>query len=99
MIPMSGEEVIPPNAVPSARKQGAAAWRLLIIVVLIQVLNVMDRQVIQGVLEPIRHEFQLSDSQLGFLSGLAIALVMALALVPAILFVLAGRRLQSPMSR
>ena len=29
----------------------------------------------------------------------AIALVMALALVPAILFVLAGRRLQSPMSR
>jgi hypothetical protein len=49
--------VIPTKAVPSAREQGATAWRLLVIVVLIQVLNVMDRQVIQGVLEPIRHEF------------------------------------------
>lgn len=80
---MSGEEAVPAKVGLPVREQGAPAWRLLVIVVLIQVLNVMDRQVIQGVLEPIRHEFHLSDSQLGFLSGLAYSGAAVLVAIPA----------------
>ncbi len=80
---MSTREVISTNTVTPARNQGTTAWQVLVILVLIQVLNVMDRQVIQGLLEPIRREFQLSDSQLGLLSGLAYSAAAVLIAIPA----------------
>jgi hypothetical protein len=36
-------------------------------------LNFLDRQVINILAEPIKHEFQLTDAQLGLLTGLAFA--------------------------
>ncbi len=75
---------MPRGSVGPTTEQGAASpWRLLSIVVLVQILNVMDRQVIQGLLEPIRHEFALSDSQLGFISGLAYSGTAVLVAIPA----------------
>jgi predicted MFS family arabinose efflux permease len=46
------------------------------------VVNVMDRSVLGAVLEPIRHEFGASDTQLGLLGGLAFALFYATLGVP-----------------
>lgn len=41
---------------------------------IVYVINFVDRQVLAVLIEPIKHELQLSDTQLGFLSGLAFAL-------------------------
>jgi MFS family permease len=51
------------------------------ILVLINVLNIYDRQVLGAVLEPLRHEFHLSDAQLGALPTV-FTLVYAVAGVP-----------------
>jgi predicted MFS family arabinose efflux permease len=46
---------------------------VLAVLMLCYVANIMDRSVLSMVLEPIRHEFQVSDSLLGLLSGFAFA--------------------------
>jgi MFS family permease len=45
-------------------------------------LNVMDRQVLSILVEPVKGEFDLSDSQMGLLTGSAFALSHALAMIP-----------------
>jgi len=55
---------------------------VLAVLALTYVVNVMDRSVLGAVLEPIRHEFQASDEQLGLLGGLAFALFYATLGVP-----------------
>jgi predicted MFS family arabinose efflux permease len=62
---------------------GGVAGRLLFFVSLVNVLNTMDRLVISAMLEPIRHEFHLTDAQLGILSGIAYSGAAALTAVPA----------------
>jgi predicted MFS family arabinose efflux permease len=46
------------------------------------VLNAFDRSVLNLLLEPIRQEFRLSDTQLGLLSGLAFALFYSALAIP-----------------
>lgn len=55
---------------------------LLILLTLVGVLNYLDRYVLALLLEPIKHDLQLSDSQLGFLAGFAFALFYAAAGIP-----------------
>jgi len=55
---------------------------LLILLTLVGVSNFLDRQILALALESIKHDFDLSDVQLGFLSGFAFALFYALAGVP-----------------
>ena len=45
-------------------------------------LNVMDRQVLSVLVEPVKQEFGLSDSRMGLLTGSAFALAHALAMIP-----------------
>jgi MFS family permease len=45
-------------------------------------LNVMDRQVLSVLVEPVKAEFGLSDSEMGLLTGTAFALSHALAMLP-----------------
>jgi MFS family permease len=49
---------------------------------LLTALNVMDRQVLMVLVEPVKAEFGLSDSRMGFLTGTAFALSHALAMIP-----------------
>src|SRR5215470_20078534 len=49
---------------------------------LVYVVNVMDRSVLGALLEPIRHEFSATDTQLGLLGGLAFALFYATLGIP-----------------
>lgn len=48
-------------------------WGFLFILFLVSTCNVIDRQVINVLIEPIKNEFQVSDSMMGLLSGLAFA--------------------------
>ena len=54
----------------------------LTLLTLVAVFNYLDRSVLSLALESIKTEFQLSDSQLGLMSGFAFALFYAVAGVP-----------------
>ncbi len=59
-----------PTAVPAAsglQKAAAGAKFALFLLFAINLLNFFDRQLLGALAEPIRHEFQLSDTALGFL--------------------------------
>ena len=61
-----------------AQARGAGyAYYVLGVLMLVYVFNFVDRQVLSILMEPIRHELHLSDSQLGLLSGLSFALFYA----------------------
>lgn len=45
-------------------------------------LNVMDRQVLAVLVEPVKNEFGLSDAEMGLLTGSAFALAHVVAMVP-----------------
>jgi predicted MFS family arabinose efflux permease len=64
---------------PLSRSQANVALGLLLVV---YVINYVDRQVLSILMEPIRRELHLSDSQLGLLSGLGFALFYAAAGLP-----------------
>ena len=55
---------------------------MLVLLTVIAAFNYLDRYVLSLVLEPIKQEFQLSDSELGFMTGIAFALFYAIAGVP-----------------
>ncbi|RJF91216.1 spinster family MFS transporter [Sphingomonas cavernae] len=56
---------------------------VLFVSVLVGACSTLDRQILTMLVEPIRKEFQLSDQQVGLLTGLAFALVYVLAAIPA----------------
>ena len=60
---------------------GAARYALLILF-LVYVVNMIDRQILSILMEPIKKDLNLSDTQLGLLSGLSFALFFAIAGIP-----------------
>ena len=50
--------------------------------VLVYVINFVDRQIFSILIEPIRAEIHLSDTQLGFLGGIAFAIFYTFAGIP-----------------
>src|SRR5438132_1201610 len=67
--------------VKSEARFGARHYTLVVLT-LAYSCNVMDRNVLAILLEPIRKEFSLTDSQLGLLSGLAFAIFYSVAGLP-----------------
>jgi MFS family permease len=55
---------------------------VLAILFIAYVINALDRGIIATLLEPIRHEFNATDTQLGLLSGIAFALFYAVMGIP-----------------
>ena len=55
---------------------------LLVLLIVVGVFNLLDRHVLALAMEPLKQEFQLSDGQLGLLSGLAFSLFYAVAGIP-----------------
>lgn len=58
------------------------SWYTLGLLTLIYLCHAVDRSVISIVLEPLKQEFGISDSQVGILTGLAYATLYALAGIP-----------------
>ncbi|MBD2839272.1 MFS transporter [Pseudomonas sp. JM0905a] len=61
--------------------QAANAWRVLFLLFLANLFNFFDRTIPAIIIEPVRHEWSLSDFQLGLI-GTAFTLVYAVAGVP-----------------
>ena len=57
-------------------------WYALALLTLVYICHFVDRTVVQAILEPLKHEFHLTDTQLGFYSGLAHSLTYAVAGIP-----------------
>ena len=64
----------------------------LLLFVVVQMSAIIDRQVLAILLEPIKTEFGLSDSQLGLLSGLAFVLFYATLGIPVAAWADRGNR-------
>lgn len=61
---------------------GPYAWYVLGLLVLVYVMNFIDRQILSILAEDIKHDLALTDAQLGFLYGTAFAVFYALFGVP-----------------
>lgn len=64
----------------------ASAWRnhgLLFLLAMMFADNFVGRQILAVMIEPIKHEFGVSDTAMGLISGLAFAAVYALLALPA----------------
>ena len=62
-----------------------ASWRggtVIFVMFLSSVLSQTDRQLVNVLLEPIKHEFNATDAQMGLLSGLYFVIFYALAGIP-----------------
>lgn len=66
---------------PSEQSTGSR-WIATILLTAIYVLHSVDRFVISVVIEPLRHEFHLDDTQLGALGGLAHAIAYSAFVLP-----------------
>jgi MFS family permease len=58
------------------------AWYVVVILFVVYLFNFIDRNVLNVLVEPIKAEFGLSDTQIGFLTGPAFAVVYAIAGIP-----------------
>jgi len=64
------------------RPIGLSAWYALAILTLVYTLHSVDRSVMSVVIEPVKAEFRLTDSQIGILTGLAYGCTYAIASLP-----------------
>jgi MFS family permease len=58
------------------------AWYALFVLVLVYVINFIDRQIISILAQDIKHDLHLQDAQIGFLYGTAFAVFYALFGIP-----------------
>ncbi|WP_293451185.1 MFS transporter [Phenylobacterium sp.] len=87
MKPTQGAAAAAVSAAPPAAESGAALSRgygryALGLLLLVYIVNYVDRQVLSILVEPIRRDLGLTDTQIGLLSGLGFALFYAAAGLP-----------------
>ena len=73
-----------PAAPPAAPPPhiGAYAWYALFVLVLVYIVNFIDRQILSILVGDIKRDLQVSDAQIGFLYGTAFAVFYALFGIP-----------------
>jgi len=69
-------------ASPERTRISAYAWYALFVLVLVYVINFIDRQIISILAQDIKRDLQLEDAQIGFLYGTAFAVFYALFGIP-----------------
>lgn len=70
---------------PTANRAAAYGWRshyTLVVLLLVYTMNFIDRQIMGILMEPIKREFQVSDTAMGLLSGLTFGLFYSALAVP-----------------
>lgn len=60
-----------------------SSWYMLFLLALIYIFGSIDRAIPSVIVEPLKAEFGVSDSQIGFLTGFAYSIPYALAVLPA----------------
>ncbi len=72
-----------PQVPPASEQQASSySWYVLLVLVLVYVLNFIDRQILSILAVDIKRDLGLTDSQLGFLGGAAFAVFYALFGIP-----------------
>lgn len=73
-----------PGEVPSAPpgRVSTYGWYALFVLVLVYIINFVDRQIISILAQDIKHDLHLEDAQIGFLYGTAFAVFYALFGIP-----------------
>lgn len=61
---------------------GAYGWYALIVLVIVYIINFIDRQILSILAQDIKHDLGLEDAQIGFLYGTAFAVFYALFGIP-----------------
>jgi predicted MFS family arabinose efflux permease len=72
----------PAKIPPSDSRAGPLAWFSLAILVIVAFFAFVDRQMLILLTEPIRHDFGLTDTQIGLMQGAGIALFAGVASLP-----------------
>ena len=70
------------EAAPARPRIGAYAWYALFVLVLVYIVNFIDRQILSILAEDIKSDLRLQDAQIGFLYGTAFAVFYALFGIP-----------------
>src|SRR4028118_2382668 len=72
------------EAAPAAAKPkiGAYAWYALFVLVLVYIINFIDRQILSILVTDIKADLKVTDAQIGFLYGTAFAVFYALFGIP-----------------
>lgn len=65
-----------------AERASGYRWLVLLVLTLAHSCHIMDRMVVSIVMEPVRHEFDLTDTQLGLISSLGYGLCYGAAVLP-----------------
>lgn len=83
-LPLADTETeLPPDIrPPSGARVGAYAWYVAVVLAIAQLMSGLDRYLMSVVLEPVKADLRLSDSQLGLLTGTSFALIFCLASIP-----------------
>ncbi|WCM29491.1 MFS transporter [Sphingomonas sp. QA11] len=66
----------------ASTRSGKYAWFALAVLILAYVLAFVDRQLLNLLVEPIKHDLHLSDLQISLLQGLSFALVLSISGLP-----------------
>ena len=67
---------------PAAPRIGAYAWYALFVLVLVYIINFVDRQILSILVGDIKRDLDVTDAQIGFLYGTAFAVFYALFGIP-----------------
>ena len=68
-------DIAQPSGAPAAAPRSTPyAYLVVLVLMLVYIFNFLDRQILSILAEPIREDLNLSDTQLGMLTGLAFAL-------------------------
>jgi len=71
-----------PGQAAPAMRVSAYGWYALLVLVLVYIINFVDRQIISILAQDIKHDLHLQDAQIGFLYGTAFAVFYALFGIP-----------------
>lgn len=71
-----------PAAKPAAPRIGAYAWYALFVLVIVYIVNFIDRQILSILVGDIKRDLNVTDAQIGFLYGTAFAVFYALFGIP-----------------
>ncbi len=70
------------GALAPARRWGAGPYGVVVILMITSVLSFLDRTLVGLMVDPIRHDLHISDTQVGLLSGFSVALFYSLMGLP-----------------
>jgi MFS family permease len=81
-MPKSTDQASKPSAFDDFKISNGYRWYVIWLLFAVYVLNFVDRQILTILVEPIRKDFNFTDTQMGLLGGFAFAVVYSILGIP-----------------